>query len=233
MSKKNIIDIYSQDGGQAANSSQILANSLLDFTNHSVNMITNNDYTKELSLRSSKDENGWLWKGNLSQLKSFVSNELNLNGQWSSPGGETKVFRNSQITLKWTGQTRGKFIVETDNKLVQVAKTLQTLYSKYSNTRLDTKQNNAIDCYGSTTEAGRSAAAGPKLSTTSGEIYETQDVLCSRLNEIILSYNNKILRMKAEINQVRSECENKMEILSRNSCGTSLEHKYEKLFEAK
>ena len=131
-------------------------------------MITNNDDTKELSLRSSKDENGWLWKGNLSQLKSFVSNELNPNGKWSSPGGETKVFRNSQITLKWTGQTRGKFIVETDNKLVQVAKTLQTLYNKYSNTRLNTKQNNAIDCDGSTTEAERSAAAGPKLSTTSG-----------------------------------------------------------------
>ena len=69
-------------------------------------------------------------------LKTFVSPPgedhlpfrfLNLNGKWSSPGGETKVFRNSQITLKWTGQTRGKFIVETDNKVVQVAKTLQTL----------------------------------------------------------------------------------------------------------
>ena len=95
----------------SVNSSQILANSLLDFTNDSVN----NDDTKELSLRLSKDENGWLWKGNLPQLKSFVSNELNLNGKWSSPGGEMKVFKNSQITLKWTGQTRGKFTVETDN----------------------------------------------------------------------------------------------------------------------
>ena len=117
----------------SANSGQILANSLLDFTNDSVNMIINNDDTKELSLRLSTDENGWLWKGNLSQLKSFVSNELNLNGKWSSPGGETKVFKNTQITLKWFGQTRGKFIIETDNKVVQVAKTLQsTLYNKYT-----------------------------------------------------------------------------------------------------
>ena len=80
----------------------------------------------------------------------------------------------------------------------------------------------------------RSAAAEPELSTTSGEIYnETQDALCSRLNEVILSYDNKILRMEAQINRVRSECENKIEILSRNSCDISLEHKYEKLFEAK
>ena len=57
--------------------------------------------------------------------------------------------------------------------------------------------------------------------------------MCSRLNEVILSYDNKILIMEAEINRVRSECENKIEILSRNSCDLSLEHKYEKLFEAK
>ena len=50
-----------------ADSSQIPANSLLDFTNDSVNMITNNDDTKEVSLRLSKDDNGWLRKGNLSQ----------------------------------------------------------------------------------------------------------------------------------------------------------------------
>ena len=81
----------------------------------------------------------------------------------------------SQITLKLTGQTRGKFIIETDNKVVQVAKTLQTLYNKYSSTRLNTKQNNEIDCYGSTPEAERSTAAEPELSTTSGEIYEAQD----------------------------------------------------------
>ena len=65
----------------SVNSSQILANSLLDFTNDSVNMIINNDVTKELSLRLSKDENSWLWKGDLFQLKSFVSNVLNLNGK--------------------------------------------------------------------------------------------------------------------------------------------------------
>ena len=38
---------------RSVNSSQILANSLLDFTNDSVNMITNNDDAKELSLRLS------------------------------------------------------------------------------------------------------------------------------------------------------------------------------------
>ena len=94
-----------------------------------------------------------------------------------------------------------------------MAKTLQTLYNKYSSTRLNTKQKNAIDCYGSTTEAERSAAAEPELSTTSGEIYEAQDAMCSRLNEVKLSYDNKILRMETEINRVRSECENKIEIL--------------------
>ena len=32
------------------------------------------------------------------------------------------LIKNSQITLKWTGQTREKFIIETDNKVVQSGK---------------------------------------------------------------------------------------------------------------
>ena len=41
------------------------------------------------------------------------------------------------------------------------------------------------------------------------------------------------MRLEAEINRVRFECENKIEILSRNSCDLSFQHKYEKLFETK
>ena len=39
------------------------------------------------------DNGGYSWKGSVSQLKSFVRNDLNLPGSWSSPGGDRKVFR--------------------------------------------------------------------------------------------------------------------------------------------
>ena len=212
----------------STNSSQILVNSLLDITNDSVNMITNNDDTKELSLRLSKDENGWLWKRNLSQLKSFVSNELNLNGKWSSPGGKTKVFKNSQITLKWTGQTRGKFIMETDNKVVQVAKTCTT---NIVTPGLTPNKIMQLTVMGLPLKRRDLQLLNLNFQLHQGK-YMAQDAMCSRLNEVI-SYDNKILRMEAEINRVRFECENKIEILSRNSCDISLEHKYESCLKQK
>lgn len=49
------------------------------------------------------------WRGNLETLKSFISNELNLTGKWTSPGGDVKAFTNDDgyitedetIKIKW------------------------------------------------------------------------------------------------------------------------------------
>ena len=50
------------------------------------------------------DESEYLWKGNLSELKRFVQDELKLTGKWSSPGGETKLFKGTDVILKWSGK---------------------------------------------------------------------------------------------------------------------------------
>ena len=39
------------------------------------------------------------WNGLLDELKSFVEQQLKLYGSWTSPGGETKVFRNLILLL--------------------------------------------------------------------------------------------------------------------------------------
>ena len=44
------------------------------------------------------DESGYLWKGNLSELKRFVQDEIKLTGKWSSPGGETKLFKAQMLS---------------------------------------------------------------------------------------------------------------------------------------
>jgi hypothetical protein len=111
----------------SANSSQILANSLLDFMNESVKIPTNNVESKVLSSLVFIDESGYCWKGNLARLKSFVQNDLKLIGKWSLPGGETKLFKNTEIILKWTGQTRKKLIIEKDSEVNLVANMLKSL----------------------------------------------------------------------------------------------------------
>ena len=90
----------------SANSIQILADSLLDFVKDTADMPTNSDESKlpsTLVSNLSINENGYIWKGNLPQLKRFVQNDLKLIGKWSSPGGETKLFKNTEISLKWFG----------------------------------------------------------------------------------------------------------------------------------
>ena len=86
----------------SANSSQILADSLLDFVKYTADMSTNSDESKlpsTLVSNLSINENGYIWKGNLPQLKRFVQNDLKLIGKWSSPGGETKLFKNTELVL--------------------------------------------------------------------------------------------------------------------------------------
>jgi hypothetical protein len=80
----------------------------------------------------STDDSGYSWKGNLSQLKSFVQNDFKLAGSWSSPGGERKVFNgtSTDITLKCYGQKRKKLVIERDTEENLLANTLNSLYNK-------------------------------------------------------------------------------------------------------
>ena len=41
------------------------------------------------------------WTGDLESLKTFVEGNLNLQGTWSQPGGEKKLFVAENLTVKW------------------------------------------------------------------------------------------------------------------------------------
>ena len=119
----------------SGNTSQILADSLINFMNESVNILPNdevNNDTSNLISNLSFDDNGYLWKGTLPQLKRFVSNDLKLAGKWSSPGGERRIFNGStlEITLKWSGPTRGRLIIVNDTEQNLLANALNRLHRK-------------------------------------------------------------------------------------------------------
>jgi hypothetical protein len=42
-----------------------------------------------------------MWTGDLSQLKVLVKDELNVTGQWSSPGGDVNRFWGESVSIKW------------------------------------------------------------------------------------------------------------------------------------
>ena len=68
------------------------------------------------------------WKGRLEELKTSVCDELNLDGKWSSPGGDVKLFVTASYSLKWYGRSRKKLMILSDdddrtleNKLMEMA----------------------------------------------------------------------------------------------------------------
>ena len=84
------------------------------------------------------------WKGCLDDLRKFVQADLKLQGKWTSPGGEVKLFTCNEYNLKWYGVNKKKLVVIRDNNkgsLVEKLKKLASLSSDQSS-----KQNGEAVC---------------------------------------------------------------------------------------
>jgi hypothetical protein len=63
--------------------------------------------------------NEFVWDGNLDELKEFVQDDLQLlNGKWSSPGGEVKLFTNPTFAFKWYNNNNNKHLYSAQTKTV-------------------------------------------------------------------------------------------------------------------
>ena len=181
----------------SANSSQILADSLLDFGKDTADLPTNSDESKlpsTLVSNLSIYENGYIWKlGNLPQLKRFVQNDLKLIGKWSSPGGETKLFKNTEISLKWFGQTRKKLIIEKDTEANLVTNTLNSLYNEAV---LNITNSTVMTCERLVYNKAEPALVEPELSVIWATINNLQDTMLVQLNQVTSAYDYKLSRIE-------------------------------------
>ena len=60
--------------------------------------------------------NEFAWEDSLESLKEFIKDKLNIEGKWSSPGEETKLFTSANCLMKWYGKSRKKLVVVKDDK---------------------------------------------------------------------------------------------------------------------
>ena len=67
----------------------------------------------------------YFWDGSLSELKSFVKNNLGLSGKWTSPGGEVKLFTNANFRLKWQGSSIKRLVIIKDDEKDYLVKALR------------------------------------------------------------------------------------------------------------
>ena len=70
------------------------------------------------------------WEGCLDDLRKFVQANLKLQGKWTSPGSEVKLFTCNEYTLKWYGVNKNKLIRDNNKgSLVEKLKNLASLSS--------------------------------------------------------------------------------------------------------
>jgi hypothetical protein len=111
-------------------------------------------------------------------------------GKSSSPGGETKLFENTEITLKWSGQRRKKLVIEKDTEANLVANILNSLCNKNDN-GLNTTNSTVMAGEGLVDNKVELAAVEPELSTIWATINGIQDTVMVKLDEVTSAYDIK------------------------------------------
>ena len=64
-----------------------------------------------------KKEDYFAWNGDFNSLKALVEALIKCeSGKWTSPGGEAKVFKSKNFSLKWYGPKKRKLIIVEDKE---------------------------------------------------------------------------------------------------------------------
>jgi hypothetical protein len=58
-------------------------------------------------------------------LKAFIQNDLELEGNWSSSGGDVKVYTGPKYAIKWHGRSKKKLRIVRDDSDQNVGKKLK------------------------------------------------------------------------------------------------------------
>ena len=74
----------------------------------------------------------------------LLKSSIKIEGKWSSPGGDAKLFYNEEFSLKWHGPEKKKLVVIKDNTRKYLMATLMRLVDE---TTPNTSKE-VIDVYG-------------------------------------------------------------------------------------
>ena len=134
------------------------------------------------------------WRGDLASLQTFVEGNLNLQGTWSSPGGEKKLFVAENLTVQWL---KNKKFLSIEGK--NVHKVVHYLIEYICS---DSDQQNYDACNIDNTEIHSKKA---KNVNTSGEfLMESQSSVVCRCSEL----SQKVADLKLDLVSIGSKlCE--------------------------
>ena len=145
----------------------------------------------------SYDGNELYWKGSLDDLKEFVHSKLKLDGSWSSPGGDVKLFTGENISLKWQGKHKQKLAVISNNGDQDIGEELIKL-------AVSSKNINPPSSYQCEQEANMVVNRDCSISASSNSAI---DDLRKQMLDLAETVENKIENLRREVHKLDAKIE--------------------------
>ena len=145
----------------------------------------------------SYDGNELYWKGSLDDLKEFVHSKLKLDGSWSSPGGDVKLFTGENISLKWQGIHKQKLAVISNNGDQDIGEELIKL-------AVSSKNINPPSSYQCEQEANMVVNRDCSISASSNSAI---DDLRKQMLDLAETVENKIENLRREVHKLDAKIE--------------------------
>ena len=142
---------------------------------------------------------------------------LKIDGSWSSPGGEAKLFKGENVILKWYGPTRKKLVVQEDREDCSVENILQCLCRGVEKSQIDAQisieasEGMNIDQHIYKTEL---ASLKLELSTVWAVVNRIQDTILVKLDEVNSDKENQLVKIRNEFDKIRLEHESQIKLLN-------------------
>ena len=174
--------------------------------------------TLDLQRNLTQKEKDYFWEGNLPQLKSFVEKTLKIDGSWSSPGGEAKLFKGENVILKWHGPTRKKLVVQEDREDCSVESILQCLCRGVEKSQIDTEisieASEGINMQRSSINKTELASLKLELSTVWAVVDRIQDTILVKLDDVNSNKERQLVKIRSELDKARLERESQIKLLN-------------------
>ena len=142
-----------------------------------------------------KQDDKFYWKGDLATLQQFVNKIVNLQGKWTSPGGDAKLFTSDECVLKWSGWKKMKITIKSD--------TNNLLLNALENNHTQKFQQQSEDATTTTPEADGAILSS---STTSAS---TKDEVKGKVSEDQAPINSEMLQKFSSLEAKIAELERK------------------------
>lgn len=172
------------------------------------------------------------WSGDYQSLKNFVKDELNIDGKWTSPGGEKKHFTSEYVEISWWMNKKYMVIDDANAKCV-VHSLLQYVGENYGLSDSKSKTSEAKHCSPCSCSELSTDIEGLKLDLTVVEAVSQQNKAgISEINQEIRDKLNGLVHQYKKQEEVNGLVDDANDMSSTKSSDQQWQRQIEEISES-